>query len=689
MRECSVVTVLDPERPAVARRIAERIESDPPSDASNDNVYQQLRRLDALLSDPQRVAWERLPTPAPPTPRTGTGGGAANDRAEGEDRLNFGHYVQAFANLVDSPDTRPPLTIGIFGAWGSGKSFLLRHLTDEIERRGARLRLPPARAFGAWLRRRIDRVHTPPGRVFVYCVPFNAWEYNASDHIWPRLVRRVLDAVTRDARWHRRPLRWAEAVGRKLKRNFTRKLLGDWQQLVAIAIVGATLWWAFRYLRPDYAQAFAQRVLGVDTSDDKFSIPAIVGALVAAGKLLIDTLVTPLGGWVTAMLDDGPGYGGESDFVRAIRADLDLVDRQLVAEGSRVLILIDDLDRCEPDKAVEVLQAINLLLDRRSFVVCLGIDARVITAAVEKHYEELLGPAGITGYEYLDKIIQIPFRIPDPTSDELAMFVSKQLGDPTPGRAGRGTVGVSPRRATAASDGTDGVAPAVPVVGRALGALVDAAAPGTRAVLGQAADAADEMRRPEPAPPDALSFTHDELLAFREVAPFLRPNPRHVKRLVNVYALVRSLAELAGSRTILDDPAATVRWLTLCAQWPYAVRAMLVHLDAHGPPPDPTPGAPPARPPLRWLYDAVRPTLDPARRARFDHETAALERLVASSDGLSWSELAVLRAYTVNFNPALDAELRADVGPGPRRAEMGDPTVVRKAPPHTPPAARA
>jgi hypothetical protein len=153
---------------------------------------------------------------------------------------------------------------------------------------------------------------------------------------------------------------------------------------------------------------------------------------------------------------------------------------------------------------------------------------------------------------------------------------------------------------------------------------------------------------------------------------------------VNVYALVRSLAALGGSRTVLEDPAATVRWLTLCAQWPYAVYVMLGHLDAHG---QPTPDTADAIPPLRALYDAVQASLDPAKQARFDHDTAALRRLIASSHGLSWEEIRALRGYTVNFNPALEAELRADVAERrrrkrssgaayDRRATRGDPATI-------------
>jgi hypothetical protein len=54
------------------------------------------------------------------------------------------------------------------------------------------------------------------------------------------------------------------------------------------------------------------------------------------------------------------------------------------------------------------------------------------------------------------------------------------------------------------------------------------------------------------------------------------------------------------------------------------------------------------------------PRLDPAKRARFDHDDAALERLVAAANGPTWAHVRDLRRYTLNFNPAIDAELRAD-----------------------------
>ena len=147
----------------------------------------------------------------------------------------------------------------------------------------------------------------------------------------------------------------------------------------------------------------------------------------------------PVAGWVTTLFTSSD-YGGQIAHMDEIKHDLETLEKRLHDKEDRneagrmgsILILIDDLDRCEPEKAVEVLQAVNLLLNFKSFIVCLGIDARIVTGAIEKHYDGLLARTGASGYEYLDKIVQIPFRIPEPNPDEVKAFINSQLGDPKP-----------------------------------------------------------------------------------------------------------------------------------------------------------------------------------------------------------------------------------------------------------------
>ncbi|MGY0194585.1 P-loop NTPase fold protein [Leptothrix sp. BB-4] len=79
----------------------------------------------------------------------------------------------------------------------------------------------------------------------------------------------------------------------------------------------------------------------------------------------------------------------------------------------RVILYIDDLDRCAPDKVVEVLQAVHMLLAFRLFVVFVAVDVRWIDQALRQQYGGLMTePGGATSADYLEKIFQIPFWLP-------------------------------------------------------------------------------------------------------------------------------------------------------------------------------------------------------------------------------------------------------------------------------------
>ena len=93
----------------------------------------------------------------------------------------------------------------------------------------------------------------------------------------------------------------------------------------------------------------------------------------------------------------------------------------------RIVLYIDDLDRCPPEKVVEVLQAVHLMLGFPLFVVVVAVDVRWVRESLLKHYPGLLSNAALAtqadvegdgveragpGGRLLEKIFQIPFRIP-------------------------------------------------------------------------------------------------------------------------------------------------------------------------------------------------------------------------------------------------------------------------------------
>ncbi len=84
--------------------------------------------------------------------------------------------------------------------------------------------------------------------------------------------------------------------------------------------------------------------------------------------------------------------------------------------NKRVVIFIDDLDRCLPEKAIEILESIKLFLDVEHCIIVLGIDERVISKSMEVKYKDFLigenKEIPISGVNYLEKFIQLGFKLP-------------------------------------------------------------------------------------------------------------------------------------------------------------------------------------------------------------------------------------------------------------------------------------
>lgn len=113
----------------------------------------------------------------------------------------------------------------------------------------------------------------------------------------------------------------------------------------------------------------------------------------------------------------------------------------------RIILYIDDLDRCPPEKVVEVLQAIHLILAFPLFVVVVGVDVRWISKSLIKQYGTMLAPVdqfdteelasdtaynlkykgNATPYDYLEKIFQIPFRLQAMDEEGKTGYIGKLL----------------------------------------------------------------------------------------------------------------------------------------------------------------------------------------------------------------------------------------------------------------------
>ena len=103
---------------------------------------------------------------------------ALNDLPEGDDYLGFKDYAVAFAQMITNPLVKPPLVVGIYGQWGTGKTFLMHQIDKEVQR--------IQNEHGGKQKFRGETNLNAPMRVLT--VDFDAWAFNASDVLWAGLV---------------------------------------------------------------------------------------------------------------------------------------------------------------------------------------------------------------------------------------------------------------------------------------------------------------------------------------------------------------------------------------------------------------------------------------------------------------------------------------------------------------------
>jgi hypothetical protein len=114
--------------------------------------------------------------------------------------------------------------------------------------------------------------------------------------------------------------------------------------------------------------------------------------------------------------------GDEADKAKAKRKRKEAEGLPRLHESiDRIVLFVDDLDRCQPEKVVDVLQAVHLLLAFPLFAVIVGVDQRCLRTSLQEQFKGLLMQSDkrngqenpTTPLDYLEKIFHVPFHLPE------------------------------------------------------------------------------------------------------------------------------------------------------------------------------------------------------------------------------------------------------------------------------------
>ncbi|MBN2055774.1 SUMF1/EgtB/PvdO family nonheme iron enzyme, partial [bacterium] len=290
----------------------------------------------------------------------------ASDDWVDRDGIGYGEYAAGLVEMIRRVEAKGSFTIGVFGAWGRGKTSMLRQIRRALD----------------------EEEH---GDCPVVTAWFNPWQFTGEDHLIIPFFH-VLSAALQSrahlsTKWDTKILAGMKAFGLQLS---------DVPLALACGLSGTLKIPFFMEAEFKFAEALQE---GRRRDEERRKLRDY--------ESMYYDLIERLRGY-------------SEDFRNA--------------SGARIAVFIDDLDRCLPEKAVQLMEGLKVLLDLPGFIFVIGVARDVIEQGIRVRYKDLYStrwPDGameeILPERYLDKIIQFPLELPPPDPDKLKLWIRDNL----------------------------------------------------------------------------------------------------------------------------------------------------------------------------------------------------------------------------------------------------------------------
>ena len=340
-----------------------------------------------------------------------------------EDRLGQLSLVKRLAGFIQNRNTSGPIVMTIQAPWGMGKSSVMRMLEDELRHNRA--------ARTVW---------------------FNAWHHQKEDS----LLAYLLETIQKESLPS-----WITPAGLRFRWNLVvHRLFADGNRLTLI-IFGLLL--VFHRMIANLFSSVAGITVPPAAAENWFQVGGSVILVPAALQILKayktnpEKLTGSTGDFLSTTgksLLSLPSLVGKSDIRHEFARNLSDVVSALAPQ--RLVLFMDDLDRCRPDQVVQILECMNFLSSTAPVFIVVGADYDKVETLAGLHFEsvaiadhlaqptttafdpeEILQTAKLrTAYarRYMRKIINLRINLSRPSDNHQSEFVTK---DHVPGRPAR------------------------------------------------------------------------------------------------------------------------------------------------------------------------------------------------------------------------------------------------------------
>ncbi|MCP4257251.1 MAG: DUF4062 domain-containing protein [Planctomycetes bacterium] len=338
----------------------------------------------------------------------GTGGVATiqMDQLSKVDLLDREGLVSALAGLFVHSQNVEGFTVALLGDWGEGKSTVMGLLEEHLK-------------------------HKYPGR-FDFA-KFNVWEYEHTDNIPAGLAQQVVKGLNYKCEFN---LKFLWNLYRKIILLLSFALLDHWRGLVvkmmylSIPCLVIFLMYQMRVIPDEYLRYYRYGFWGI-------LLFASIYLFKNAKFIFEHPLLTSMETYLRL-----PDYGKHLGLVPVLKRHISTLCKLKLdaievfgfkwGKDRKLVVFVDDLDRCQTRCIAHTLDAIRLVMSIPNVIVMIGIDHRIAFKAMENYYRKLGDGKGDRrsieiARDYLAKIIQLPIRLSTSSSGEILKYIDKRL----------------------------------------------------------------------------------------------------------------------------------------------------------------------------------------------------------------------------------------------------------------------
>ncbi len=297
-----------------------------------------------------------------------------------EPKLEVNLITKELTGIIDNLDKNKGQMIGIFGSWGRGKTFLYGQMRDYIKGNKEL---------------HFDYEH----------FTFNAWKYQETETVWAHLYDSLLEGYMGNANRFGR-------FWKTIRLNIARK--GWWPLFGSVGSLLVTICLTY-FVSTSLKLEIAQWLVGIFGS-----VIGVVQAIYIYWRFYQPLKSTLLLYISQHNYQEVLGLQSRIQQELTVLVKLWLKNHEANKERKRLLLFVDDLDRCQEEKIISVLDALRVMLDNPELVeriiVLVAVDEQLLNRAIHFKYRNFKlndqPYAKNLVEEYMDKLFIAGIKLP-------------------------------------------------------------------------------------------------------------------------------------------------------------------------------------------------------------------------------------------------------------------------------------